>query len=204
MTISFVIFDMDDVLYDFDREARRDALERLTGRPRSLFEPAIWGSGWEARAEAGDPATAEGYLAGFSQGLGHPISEADWARIRKSVMRPRPSVLALANAVSEQADTALLTNNGMLLGKVLGHCAPEMIDIFGEQVHVSAEFGARKPDPAVYLRLCDRYGHDPAATLMVDDLPENIEGAKAAGLKGHLYQTPEGLRAALRGFGFDV
>ena len=202
--IEFVIFDMDDVLYDFDRDYRRDALERLTGRPASLFEHSIWGSGWEAAAEAGDPSTAEGYIQGFAERLGHPIDEATWTDIRRSMMRPRHDVLALAGLLSNQADAALLTNNGMLLKKALGVCAPEAVSIFGDKAHVSAEFRARKPDPDVYLKLCAQYGHDPAKSLMVDDLQENIDGAEAAGLRGHVYKSPDGLRAALEGFGFNV
>lgn len=202
--IKFVIFDMDDVLYDFDEDYRRSALERLSGKPSHLFENAIWRSGWEEAAEAGNPSTAEDYLAGFAERLGHPIDEATWTDIRKSMMRPRHEVLAIVAALAKHADLALLTNNGMLLKKVLGACAPEAIEIFGGRVHVSAEFGARKPNPDVYLRLCSQYEHDPAATLMVDDLIENIEGAEAAGLHGHVYKDPEGLMVALQAHGFEV
>ena len=202
--VTFVVFDMDDVLYDFDHELRIAALERLTGRGRETFEHAIWHSGWETAAEAGDPATPEAYLAGFAERLGYPIDAPTWMSIRTAMMRPRPAALVLANAAAEQADAALLTNNGMMLKQALPVCAPEMLDIFGEKAHVSAEFGARKPDPAVFLRLCERYGHDPRQTFFVDDRPENIEGAEAAGLFAHLYETPDGLRKAMRALDFEV
>ncbi|NBN64441.1 HAD-IA family hydrolase [Pannonibacter tanglangensis] len=202
--VSFVLFDMDDVLYDFDHEVRIAALERLTGRGRETFEHAIWHSGWETAAEAGDPATPEAYLAGFAERLGHPIDAGTWTAIRAAMMRPRPAALALASAAAEQADAALLTNNGMLLKAALPVCAPEAVEIFGEKSHVSAEFGARKPDPDVFLRICARYGHDPRRTFFIDDRPENIEGAEAAGLIAHLYETPDGLRRALRALDFEV
>ncbi|WP_439527758.1 HAD family hydrolase [Pannonibacter sp.] len=202
--VTFVVFDMDDVLYDYDHEIRIAALERLTGRGRETFEHAIWYSGWEASAQTGELATPEAYLAGFAEQLGYPIDAETWIAIRAAMMRPRPAVLALANVAAEQADAALLSNNGMMLKQALPVCAPEMLDIFGEKAHVSAEFGARKPDPAVFLRLCERYGHDPRQTFFVDDMPENIEGAEAAGLIAHLYETPDGLRKAMRALDFEV
>ena len=54
----------------------------------------------------------------------------------------------------------------------------------------------RKPDPrwigaAVYRRCLARMGAAADATLFVDDSPDNIAGARAAGLHGHDYVSPE-------------
>ena len=59
---------------------------------------------------------------------------------------------------------------------------------------VSYEVKLMKPDPAIYLALCDRYGLDPSECLMIDDLEENVEGAKKAGFQGLCFEnwrTPE-------------
>lgn len=202
--VAFVVFDMDEVLYDFNQPVRLAALEKLSGRPQAEIQQAIWGSGFEEKAEAGDPATGEAYLKGFADCLGYAIDRQTWAAIRKGMMRPRPQVLSLAEAVSEEVDAALLTNNGMLLKECLSICAPEVVTIFGEQAHVSAEFGARKPDPEVFRRICAQYGHAPEETLFVDDNPEFIAGAQEAGLKTHLYENPVALRKTLVAFGFDL
>nr|WP_319386052.1 hypothetical protein [uncultured Roseibium sp.] len=61
--IRFVIFDMDEVLYDYDHQIRLVLLEKLTGRPAHDIDVAVWGGPHESRAEAGSPATPEGYLA---------------------------------------------------------------------------------------------------------------------------------------------
>ena len=42
----------------------------------------------------------------------------------------------------------------------------------------------RKPNPAIYKLLIDTYALDPAHTVFFDDLPANIEAARAAGLLG--------------------
>lgn len=201
MAIAFVIFDMAGVLYDWDAEIRLGALERLTGLPAAEIDRLIYGSDFEERAEAGDPPTGDAYLAALSSRLGRTIDRQTWISLQKAMMRPRPQTLAIASAVSEAVDTALLTNNGMMLKEALPFCAPEAIEIFGEAAHVSAEFGARKPDAACYLGICERYGHKPSETLFIDDSQTNVRGAEAAGLKAHLYTDAGSLKAALRSCG---
>ncbi|MBA5778377.1 HAD family phosphatase [Stappia sp. F7233] len=201
MTISFVIFDMAGVLYDWDTDIRLGALERLTGLSGEDIDRLIYGSEFEERAEAGDPPTGDAYLAALSRRLNHRIDRQTWISVQKAMMRPRPQTLAVASAVSEEVDTALLTNNGMMLKEALPFCAPEAIEIFGESAHVSAEFGARKPDVACYLRICERYGHKPSETLFIDDSQTNVRGAEAAGLQAHLYTDAGSLKSALHSCG---
>lgn len=195
--IEFVIFDQDGVLYDFDEKGRVEAFARLAGRPAEEVEAAIWGSGFDDDADAGTPDTAEAYLAGFATRLGSPLAAHDFFRVRRSMMRPSPHVLALANMVAETVEAAVLTNNNMLYKQGLEICAPELVEIFGENIHVSAEFGRRKPDPQIFRDLCERYGYPTHATLFVDDKLTNIEGAQKAGLKTHLFEDFKGLKRVL-------
>jgi putative hydrolase of the HAD superfamily len=46
----------------------------------------------------------------------------------------------------------------------------------------SCYIGLRKPDPAIYQRAIDIVGASPERILFIDDRPENIGGAKTAGL----------------------
>jgi HAD superfamily hydrolase (TIGR01509 family) len=195
--IGFVIFDLNDVLYDVDTDVRLKLLEDLTGRPAAEIDAAVWGGPHENEAEAGRPATAEAYLEQFGRLLGYPIDFDTWADIHRRMMRPRREVLDLVRQVRRKADVAMLTNNGMMLKAALPVCAPEVIGIFGEKAHVSAEFGVRKPDPLVYERICSRYGHAPETSAFIDDKAGNVEGAEQVGLIGHVYSTPEALREFL-------
>ena len=40
-----------------------------------------------------------------------------------------------------------------------------------------------KPEPGIYKLIISKYQLDPAHTVFIDDMPVNIEAAKAAGLK---------------------
>ncbi|WP_269583594.1 HAD family hydrolase [Roseibium sp. Sym1] len=199
--IKFVIFDMDQVLYDYEHPVRLKLLEELTGRPSEQIDAAVWGGPHESAAEAGHPDTAEGYLAQFADLLGYPIDFDTWCDIRRQMMRARPEVLELVRRLKASADVALLTNNGMMLKAALPVCAPEMIEIFGSKAHVSAEFKVRKPDPLIYRRICSRYGHRPNESAFVDDKAENVRGAEEAGLTGHVYTSAGAFEAFLKQYG---
>jgi len=195
---NFVIFDMDQVLYDYEHPVRLKLLEELTGRPAAEIDAAVWGGPHENAAEAGIPETAEGYLAQFAELLGYPIDFDTWCEIRRLMMRPRPEVLSLVRLLKTSADVAMLTNNGMMLKAALPVCAPEVIEIFGDKAHVSAEFKLRKPDPDIYRSICARYGYSPEESAFVDDKAENVTGAEQAGLAGHVYSSIDGFKTFLK------
>ncbi|MCV0429442.1 MAG: HAD-IA family hydrolase [Roseibium sp.] len=196
--ISFVVFDMDEVLYDYDHQVRLKLLQDLTGRPAAEIDAAVWGGPHENEAEAGNPGTAEEYLAQYAKLLDYPIDFGTWANIRRRMMRARPKVLELVRQIKQKADVAMLTNNGMMLKASLPICAPELIEIFGDKAHVSAEFRSRKPDPQVYRLICQKYGYRTDETAFVDDKSENVSGAEEAGLSGHVYTTVESFSAFLK------
>jgi len=64
-------------------------------------------------------------------------------------------------------------------------------------VVVSGEERAAKPDPRIYRILLERYRLDPAATLFIDDVAHNVEGARAAGMEGILFTSAADLRRQL-------
>lgn len=72
----------------------------------------------------------------------------------------------------------------------------ELHDLFDETV-LSNEEGIIKPDPRIFERAAQRLGLKPDECVMVDDRPENCEGAKQAGMKAILYKNNEQVIGAL-------
>ena len=63
----------------------------------------------------------------------------------------------------------------------------------------SAECGLQKPDPAIFVHACTRFGIDPADTWFVDDRAENVVAAESVGIRGYVFDGDvAALRAALR------
>ena len=61
----------------------------------------------------------------------------------------------------------------------------------------SGQEGVIKPDPAIYLLACARFGVAPEDFLFVDDSAKNIEAAAKLGLDVHHFTDPAELRPAL-------
>jgi putative hydrolase of the HAD superfamily len=198
--ISLALFDMHDVLCRYDRAKRLDDLARMSGKPADAIYAAIWGSGFEGEADAGklDAAT---YLAGFGERLGYPITLDEWLQNRKLATVPMPEILAIMTAVKQRAKVAVLTNNHTLVREHLDFLFPGLFALCGDQSYVSAQFGAAKPDPQVYLRCVAAAGSTPTETLFIDDSKTNVDGALAAGLQGHVFTDAAALRSALKGAG---
>jgi putative hydrolase of the HAD superfamily len=55
-----------------------------------------------------------------------------------------------------------------------------------------------KPDAKVFALLAHQYGLTPANTLLIDDLPANVVGAKACGWQGIVFESASQLRTQLK------
>lgn len=55
---------------------------------------------------------------------------------------------------------------------------------------VSARLKLLKPCPAIYRKLTDTFGLEPARTLFIDDTPANVEGAMNEGWQGLCFNKP--------------
>ena len=65
----------------------------------------------------------------------------------------------------------------------------------------SAHVHLIKPEAAIYALAQQRFGGDPAATLFIDDHPDNIEAAQRHGWQARLFTGPDALAVDLRDLG---
>ena len=62
-----------------------------------------------------------------------------------------------------------------------------------DRVFISSEMRRIKPDPALLTEVLETLHADPTKTVMIDDNPKNIQGAKQAGLSGIIYRNNQQL-----------
>ena len=194
------IFDMDDVLYDYDWRTRMAGMTELTGLSLADMRRLWWHDEGEWAAEAGVFATAEAYLDAFQTAIGMPVDESEWVRVRGAAMTARPDSIAAVVRAAELGEVTLLTNNGALAHKHLATLAPELVELFGEHLYTSSYYGARKPDPVVFQRVLEAYGIPAEDAFFADDMRINVEGAQSIGITAYHFGTVEGLRAAIEEF----
>lgn len=199
MTLLF-IFDMDDVLYDYDWRVRMAGMTELTGHSLDRLRELWWHDDGEWAGEAGVFETPGDYLGAFSAAVGVDVDEGDWVRVRGSAMAVRPDALEVVRRASTLGTVTLLTNNNALTAKHLRTLAPELIELFGEHMFTSSHYGARKPDPAVFERVLAAYRTAPGDAFFADDMEQNIDGARSIGITAYHYGSTMGMLDAIEAF----
>jgi putative hydrolase of the HAD superfamily len=95
-----------------------------------------------------------------------------------------------------------LRRSGLITG-ILSNMQPDLLDTLRRgatwmdafDVHVfSCEVGFVKPERQVYDHLIDRLGVEPSRVLFLDDVADNVAGAKAAGLQSAVFTSLDDLR----------
>lgn len=75
----------------------------------------------------------------------------------------------------------------------VAYFSPRLRDLLSPVTRVitSCDIGARKPEPEAFRRVAAIAGLPPAQLAFFDDLEENVEGARRAGLHAHRVTHPE-------------
>jgi FMN phosphatase YigB (HAD superfamily) len=203
------VFDMDDVLFDYDWRVRimmrqvsptrkgRAAHPGTLERVMPIFDTAVPA---ERAAEAGRFTNAEEYHAAFTRAMDRDIPVGDWIANRRSGMTPWPDSLAAVARAAQLGTVSLLTNNGPLVEAYLAELAPELVPLFGKELHTSSFYGARKPDPIVFANMLAFYGVPAEQVFFTDDLEVNVEGARSVGIESHRFTNPGALLQAIERF----
>lgn len=194
---SLVLFDLDGVLVDYDRQARVRHLARVLQREPDAVWRSLFDSGLESSFDAGVIDTSV-YLDTLGKALGCRVAVDTWAAARGHAMHLHAATVHLVHAVARQRAVAVLTNNGRLLVDVLPGLAPSLFPLFDGRVLCSGALGHRKPDVAAYLAAFGRLGHAPGTTLFLDDVEANVEGARQAGMEARHVASPAHLASVLR------
>jgi len=194
------LFDMDDVLYDYDWHARMAGLTEITGHDLAELRRRWWHEAGEWAAEAGGFPDGASYRAAQNAALEVELTVEQWVANRRSAMRARPAAIAAVRRAAELGRVSLLTNNGPLLDENLAAIAPEIAPLFGDHLRTTSRYGARKPDPVVFERVLAHYSAAASDTFFVDDLPENVAAAASLGITTYRYGTADGLLAAIEAF----
>ncbi len=70
-----------------------------------------------------------------------------------------------------------------------------------DDILISGDARLLKPEREIYELACQRFGVEPQEAFFVDDLAENVAGARTIGLTAIQFTDSDSLRTALRGLG---
>ena len=145
-----------------------------------------------------------------STALGHPIPGSHVLPLLSGLVRPR--MVAALKACKQHFKVGCITNN-MVSMHSPGADAPQrpagamgqIMPLF-DHIIESSKAGVRKPDPKIYLMMCESLSVEPQNCVYLDDLGINCKPAAALGMKAikvvDVDQTLADLAAAT-GLAFD-
>ena len=200
--IKAVLFDMDGVIRHWDSVAAHRG-EQAAGLPKGAVERVAYSIPEFYATQVGEVtarqwADAIGRELAAEYGAGAELAAeiyfADAGRVDAAMV-------SLVAAVRERATVALLSNATDQLREHLTH--HDLMDAF-DVVFSSAEIGMAKPDVAIYRHAATVLGVTPEECFFTDDRPENVEGARAAGMHAEVFAGRQPLVARLRELGVDV
>lgn len=179
-----VIFDIGNVLVDFDFQDLKSAIADASGR--SAYEPTEKDEQMYFSAETGAMSERDyiDYLNG-SCGLNwkiqdmvdvwmkmFTINEAGYGLFRELIDRG-VTVCTLSNIADYHIRAIEANWPGFFKG--------------ASELFLSYRIGFRKPDEGIYRHALNNLPVQPEDCFFVDDLPENIEAARAAGIQAHQF-----------------
>jgi putative hydrolase of the HAD superfamily len=95
----------------------------------------------------------------------------------------RPEMLGALRRIKTKFKTGCITNNmpSDAVGTSRSIYVREVMELFDALIE-SSKAGIRKPDPRIYMMMCELLGVKPEACVYLDDLGGNLKPARAIGM----------------------
>ncbi|WP_022881621.1 HAD family hydrolase [Gryllotalpicola ginsengisoli] len=191
-----VVFDYGEVISLTPSPEDREAIRALAGVDSDVFWPAYF-----AHRDGLDQGTAgvRAYWEAIAADCGARWDDARihelWAADFRSWLTVNPGTIeVLADLRAGGTRMALLSNAGPDFGSYFRH--GPLSDFF-DAFYVSGELKLLKPEAAIYRHVLDDLGITAAEAVFTDNRADNVQGAEALGITGHVFTDPESLRAFL-------
>jgi epoxide hydrolase-like predicted phosphatase len=188
MSIKAVFFDLGGVIVRTEFQAPRQQLAERLGMEYDDLNRIVFESDSGQRAS-----------------IGEISSEDHWASVIKRLKRSEAELVTIRDEffAGDIVDRTLVDYIRSLRGKyrtgLISNAWGDLRDFivrekfedaFDEMI-ISAEVGAVKPEPRIFQIALDKLGVSPNEAVFVDDFLINIEGCEKVGMKGIHFKDPE-------------
>ena len=201
-----LIFDFGNVVAHFDYRKAASTLGSRIGLSGEALLDRLRPLGFSdllKNYERGEM-TAEDFSRGVSGMVGLAIDHDDFVAAWADIFTANESIAPLLGSLEKAGYTLVLGSNTNDLHA--NHFRRQFAETLGhfDRLVLSYEVGHIKPSSAFYLACVEAAGAEPGDCVFIDDLPENIEGARNTGLVGLLYRETEELIRDLKALGVEV
>lgn len=195
--IRTIIFDMGGVLIQFDRAYFIQRLGVSAQDEPILLNEVFRSLEW-ARLDRGSMSQQDA-IASMRERLPQRLHQAAEDLVTKwdQPIVPMPGMYELAEELKNGGYGVYLLSNATLRQREYWPRIPA--SRFFDGTLISADVKLVKPQPEIYTLLCEKFGLTASECFMIDDVPQNIEGAFEAGMSGFVFnEDVTALRSALK------
>jgi putative hydrolase of the HAD superfamily len=195
MGIRALVFDFGNVVAFFSHKRASERLAQHAAVDADALHRFLFGDELVDGYDSGQLSTAE-FIERVRQGCGLGCDDDTFAEAYGDIFSPNAELCALLPGLSERYPLLLLSNTNELHARRFLRQFAEQLRVF-RHVVLSHEVGVRKPHPGIFEHAQKQAGCRAEELLFVDDLPANVEGARACGWQGVVYTGVEELRRQL-------
>jgi putative hydrolase of the HAD superfamily len=196
-----ILFDFGGVIHSFDTAVFFGRLQDRTAKPLEEMAFLVAGSGLPRSYESGEITSGE-FFRGVSELCGISISEKEFLSAFVDMFTPIEPTIRLIRGLSRSYRLGLLSNTNEWHFE--HHIrAVEIFPLF-DAVTLSYQVKAMKPAEEIYRDSLKKIGLPPEECVFIDDLEENVAGARRLGIRGIRYTGHERLVSSLADLGVRV
>ena len=195
MVITAIVFDFGNVLGLFSHRRSAEQVAAFSPLAVEAIQAHLYGGQLEEDYESGRLSTPE-FLGLVRRTCRVSCSDEQLAHAVADMFTPNDEVCALLPLLKPGYRLVLLSNTNELHSRQFRAQFAATLAHFDALV-LSHEVGVRKPDPRLYQHCQRLAGCSAAQCLFLDDLPANVEAARACGWQGLVYHKGEDLRQRL-------
>ena len=193
--IQTIIFDLGNVIIPFQFSRGYEQLENYCGIPAQDIPARIGSTGLVKLLETGQ-IEPEKFVAELSAYLNLGLTYPEFCKIWSSIFLPEILIPeSFFAALKKRYKLLLLSNTNAIHYEAIQE-SYSVLQYF-DLVVLSHEVKAMKPDPAIYQKALELAECSAEHCLFIDDLPENIEGARRTGMDGIVFQSYVDLKEQL-------
>jgi putative hydrolase of the HAD superfamily len=205
-TPRFIYFDLGNVLLTFDHEIAVRELAARTGYDQDRIRKSIFESGLQQRYECGE-IDDDAFAAAFDAACPSELDTSEILRVCSDIFSLNvPIIPVIAHLHAAGHRLGILSNTCRAHWEFVAIGRFAALQRFFPVRILSFEVGCMKPGARIYESATAAAGVEPHEIFFTDDRPENVAGAREAGLDAEPFETVSGLirQLAKRGVRFNI
>lgn len=176
--IKAILFDLGGVVIDFSNYQHYIRLARISGKPAYRIKKLIEAK--ELPMLEKDEIDIHSFERFVAHRLGIPIKKVAWYESYKKEAKINPDVEALVEILHKEYITAFISN----ADKTRYTYSRKILNLNAFDYRFTSCFiGYRKPDARIFKFALKRIGIRPQEAVFIDNMVENVEGARKLGIK---------------------